>query len=947
MAIQFQTIKSVLNGGEMSPLMDGRTDSDKYATGCRLLENFIVRPYGGIFKRPGTRYGTSGTDVDGTVRLVAFRRSTEINFVLGFVENAIKVWSYSSGAFTLEDTLTTTYAEADINDIHVCQINDVMFLTHGDYKPQSVVRASDGTWSISDVPFQFAPAIDPPSDGVTMTLVYDANTWVTLTSYSVGDFVLYQNELYRCKTANSDAAFTLAKWDKAVYRSPWNVGTAGYTAGDVVEYFGSNYFCITTHSPATSANRPGTGAQWVLINIQDYRLIASSATFDADEVGSIWLLSPGSGSVGRIASEAIPASISTTTSAAIFIQGSYVARTVWNSGSSPNQCTLQLQESLDRINFTTVREWYTSTSNEGTISYTAEAPNTGGWYRWVAIKASATGSGTMTIEPIVGKLDIPFEIQSYTSTTEVKGIPKLAIDSLIPNEVIGTAFPVWRKGAFSTTRGYPRTVTFHDQRLWFAGTATEPMRIWGSQTDDFYTFLTGSLETSGIDVTLAATQANDIEWITSFKRTMVIGTTGEEWTMDSGEQDAALSPSNVRLRRWSRYGSSHHQPVLAGDGLLWLTRDNRLREFAYVFEKDGYSAPDMTLLAEHMLNRSPVVQMAYSQSPDPIVWFVHEDGTWSGFTYDRENNVTAWHRHRSGDIYQAGSGAQYHYLKSICTLYSESTAADTVIYLFDRPGIGLTTPVYQLESVDGDVWQNCLTTANPYFDDSGGDSYCYLDSWVSVAGATIPTSPLGGPIVCYSDVGSIAPCYAPGGTPLRVQALVTDDDGNYHTDGIIFYDGGTYNAYFPNATQVLRDVVGFKITASAVPNRIEIPLQSGTSQMSKWRVVRVASRVFASALPAKFVYYYGDAASVDLLGNYTELPVSDRVDFIPSPFNWNSALTFHSPYAVTGQTKPEPVNMDFSDSVDFYIVSDNPRAYNLLALIMDIEIGGMSGAAGS
>ncbi len=354
----------------------------------------------------------------------------------------------------------------------------------------------------------------------------------------------------------------------------------------------------------------------------------------------------------------------------------------------------------------------------------------------------------------------------------------------------------------------------------------------------------------------------------------------------------------------------------------------------------------MTLLAEHMLNRSPVVEMSYSQSPDPIVWFIHEDGTWSGFTYDRENNVTAWHRHRSGDVYQTGAGAQTHYLKSLCTLYSESIGADSVIYLFDRPPIGTSSAILQLESVDGEVWQNCLTTASPYFDGVSNSSYCYLDSWVSIVGVA-GTAPGGGPAVNYLDIGSLAPCYAVSGATINVQALVTDDDGNYQTEGFISFDGSDYNAVFPDATQVLRDVVGFKIIASVAPNRLEVQLQTGTSQMSKWRVVRVASRVFASALPAKFVYYYGNAASSTLLSNYAELPVSDITDFIPSPFNWNPTFTFHSPYATTGQTKPEPVNMDFSDSVDFYIVSDLPRAYNLLSLILDVEISGISGAAGS
>ena len=917
---QFQTIKAVFNGGEMSPLMDGRTDSEKYGTGCRILENFIVRPYGGAFKRPGTRFGAANSDVTGCVRLIPFRRSTSINFVLGFKANATKVWSYSAGAFTLVTTLTTTYTEAEIHDLHYCQLNDIMHLTVGTKHPRIITRANDGTWSIIDTPFQFAPALDPPSDAVTMTLVYDANSWVTSTSYAVGDFVLYLNELYRCKTANSDASFTAAKWDKAAYKTPWNVGQA-YVAGDVVEYFGSNYFCITANT-ASSANRPGVGAQWVLISITDYRLIASSATFDANEVGSIWLLSPGS--TNRVTSEAIPASISTTTSAAIFIQGSYLARTNWSSSASPNQCTLQLQESLDRMNFTTIKEWYISGSLEGTISYTADAPNTGGWYRWVAIKASATGSGTMTIEPAVGKLDIPFEIESYTRTTDVKGVPKLAVDSLIPNEVIGTAFPVWRKGAFSTTRGFPKTVTFHDSRLFFACTATEPMRIWGSQTDDFYTFLTGSLDTSGIDVTLAATQANDIQWIASFKRTMVIGTTGEEWTMDSGDQDNALTPSSVRLRRWSRYGSSKHQPILSGDGLLWLTRDNRLREFAYVFERDGYSAPEMTLLAEHIPSRSNVVQVAYSQSPDPIVWLVHEDGTWSGFTYDRENNVTAWHRHTTGFNGE-------HDVLSICTLYSASTAADSLIYLTKRGTVN------QLESIDGAVMQAAMTSSNPTFANldanvlAAGRMCIFVDSYYY---ATFSRS---GTTVDFTGVTTAVPAFITGAELWLGVNVANPSTGAAFSASVTSGAGGSLT--FSNVSGFswvggTKLPVGIIYEARLMPNRIEVQLQDGSAQMRQWRITRMAFRVFNSII----LHCYESSVNAYLAANQILIDDAD---------SYGGPVGAASTAFINGQTRPQSFNFDWGHHNKFIIGSRHPVPCNVIAALIEIQIEGTSGAGGT
>lgn len=890
--------------------MDGRTDSEEYATGCRILENFIVRSYGGAFKRPGIKHGVheSGGAHPGlidAVRIIPFRRNTEQNYALVFKLNSIAVYQYVNQLFAVVTTLTTTYTEAEIAELHFVQLNDVMHLTVATKPPQTITRASDGTWSIEDTPFQFAPALDPPSDAVTMTLVYDANSWVTSTSYAVGNFVLYLNELYRCKTANSDAAFTIAKWDKAVYKTPWNVATStGYNAGDVVEYFGSNYFCITTHSPANSANRPGVGAQWVLISITDYRLIASSATFDANEVGSIWLLSPGS--TNRVASENITAVSGTTTSAAIFIQGTYLARTAWASGSAPSASIVQLQESLDRLNFTTIREWSVGSIQDGTISYTADAPNTGGWYRMVVIRTGSTNTGVMTIEPAVGKLDIPFEIESYTSTTEVKGVPKLAVNSLIPNEVIGTAFPVWRKGAFSTTRGFPKTVTFHDSRLWYACTATEPMRIWGSQTDDFYTFLTGSLDTSGIDVTLAATQANDIQWITSFKRTMVIGTTGEEWTMDSGDTDSALTPSNVRLRRWSRYGSSKHQPVLSGDGLLWLTRDNRLREFAYVFEKDGYSAPEMTLLAEHIPSRSDVVSLSYSQSPDPIVWLVHADGTWSGFTYDRDNNVTAWHRHRIG-------GGQS--ILSMCSLYSTATAADSLIFLVGG------NVVTSLEHISGEAMISAMSSASP-----NTEVWC-MDSYASDIGL----QSAGTLTFAGIDATTINPNFANGLIALGTYESAADGSPLISQSVV---NGANYDVSFTSALGNGSRFIGFPFTAYLIPNRTEVQLQDGTSQMRKWRVTRASFRIWRS--------YFGHVARrlADVAHtNYTRIDITGIDAFPQPPDDTPTTLGY-----VSGQTLPQSLNFDSGNALDIVISSRHPTPFNILGMILEVEVEGTSGA---
>ena len=47
---------TTFNAGELSPLIDARTDLEKYASGCRTLENMLPRIYGPVERRPGTIY---------------------------------------------------------------------------------------------------------------------------------------------------------------------------------------------------------------------------------------------------------------------------------------------------------------------------------------------------------------------------------------------------------------------------------------------------------------------------------------------------------------------------------------------------------------------------------------------------------------------------------------------------------------------------------------------------------------------------------------------------------------------------------------------------------------------------------------------------------------------------------------------------------------------------
>lgn len=63
---ELRPIKSSFTSGEVAPSLWGRPDLQKYSTGARTLENFSVLQYGGITKRPGTKFSRLLSDDDFT-----------------------------------------------------------------------------------------------------------------------------------------------------------------------------------------------------------------------------------------------------------------------------------------------------------------------------------------------------------------------------------------------------------------------------------------------------------------------------------------------------------------------------------------------------------------------------------------------------------------------------------------------------------------------------------------------------------------------------------------------------------------------------------------------------------------------------------------------------------------------------------------------------------------
>lgn len=317
-------------------------------------------------------------------------------------------------------------------------------------------------------------------------------------------------------------------------------------------------------------------------------------------------------------------------------------------------------------------------------------------------------------------------ITAFTSTTVVTAF----IDG--PDASATTATVNWRLGVWSETTGYPATVTFHQDRLAFAGPTDNPHRLDISRTGDFENFSPTDADGTVVDDhaitnTLSADTVNAIRWLADDEKGLLIGTVGGEWLLRASDTGSRVTPSNVQSKRSTAYGSANIQPVRPGRVLLFVQRAQRkLRELAYIFEDDGFSAPDTTLIAEH-ITRTGIVEMAYQAEPQSIVWTVLGDGTLLSLTYDRDQKVIGWARHIVGGTSDAGATPAK--VESVAVIPNPDGTADEVYIVVQRWINGAS--VRYIEYLKP-FWEETNDQEDAFFVDSG----LSLDVPLAISGIT-------------------------------------------------------------------------------------------------------------------------------------------------------------------------------------------------------------------
>ena len=233
------------------------------------------------------------------------------------------------------------------------------------------------------------------------------------------------------------------------------------------------------------------------------------------------------------------------------------------------------------------------------------------------------------------------QITGFTSTTVVNA----TVISRLPTT---SATRRWAEGAWSVRRGYPRAVTFYEDRLWFGGSTYLPQTLWASVTGDYENFKYGTNDDDALNYTINTQDLNTIAWLSPGK-VLAAGTANGEFTLSGNQISDAITPTSIRITPQTTYGCTDTvRPLRVAASTLFVQRSGRkVREYTYNFETDAYVAPNLTVLAEHITGAG-IADMAYQQEPYQVVWMPDVDGQLLGMTYERAEDVVGWHRHDVG-----------------------------------------------------------------------------------------------------------------------------------------------------------------------------------------------------------------------------------------------------------------------------------------------------------
>lgn len=578
-----------LNSGELSPLLYGRVDVDRFAYGVRSMVNFIPTLQGPARKRPGFKYIH---DLKERCWLMPATFAQTDAWILAFGDSKLKLFTDRGPVLESAKTITgVTSASPGVltSNSHGFANGDEVFIeavggaTALNGRSFIVRNQTTHTFTLEDM---WGTAVDTTSMGAytsggtakrhyqivspyPMSALTDANGCCLLS------WALSEDVIYICVPGYAPRKLTRSS------ATSWAFSTLDQVGGPFIGTDPDETITVySSHSTGTART-----------------LTATAAIFTANHVGALFLLE-------KKLTETV-----TSWEAAKAITSGNIRRSQGH-----------YYEALTSATTGAVTPAHTEGSRfDGDTGVNWQYLHSG--YGWAKITAVA--------------------VDGFSATVDIL--------SHIPAGAVGSGNPStqWSFGAWSAAEGYPTHVCFFRERLWFArGT-----KLWGSVPSDFENFSERDAgivaDDSAISIDIRQGYNDEIQWIMP-SSDLLVGAQGNEFSIGEISTADPLGPANIASLRGPGYGARRVQPALINDAVMYALPSGRVvRELRYAFETDGYNATNRTAFAEH-ITKGQINQFAFAKEPESILWASCADGALIGLSYEREHQLLAWHRQAIG-----------------------------------------------------------------------------------------------------------------------------------------------------------------------------------------------------------------------------------------------------------------------------------------------------------
>jgi len=662
-------------GGEVTPLLSGRTKAQFYARSCRTLKNFVVLPQGPITRRSGFRH--AGKTIDSIDGADSARAAVGIPYSLDSQSAAYSLIfqeddPVAGGAYTLTFTDQGAVQVSRGKQVTATASGGTPFAT-GNSVVNRVIEAT-GTFTgkfliterVSDT-VVIGDIIQRVKDSGTPVKVITANNWRINKSF----FEVYKSNsdgtMSKVAITGTYIYVPYASTDfaKIKYRQMGSLLELTHPSYPTCKIIATSETVWTFFKikflPPPLMELPfympgGTGIEFITTavttggtpcqngNDRFARIAATDAFVHGDKgrriragTGMAIIQRKNASSTNRLADIDIiqPFDKSTYAAGEWWLEGSPggLMNVKGYSGASTTADLTQVQKKNNYLTFG-VGDTTCFRGASGSLSKYTPDGDLGNYIRT-----------QNQIAVIVALVDAT-KARGYSLTPYAKD--SAYIDAKKESE--GWKWPTtydWQllTEVFNTDYGYPSCIAYYEQRVFLAGHPYYMFDLWGSRQGDIENYAETDKSDSALHWSVFGDSARRIQWMHSGV-TMFIGTTGGELMLSSmNMKGAPLTPSNFNFVSISSYGSADIDAVRMGDSTFFVQQGGKAI-IEIVLDPQG-TVPvvsDRSMLAPHLFTTA-VAGLVGADRPLPTLWAYNTSGVLRGLTYMPDEKIYAWHQH--------------------------------------------------------------------------------------------------------------------------------------------------------------------------------------------------------------------------------------------------------------------------------------------------------------